>query len=105
MRIEHAGTFLCRMSVLSALAFVCALPAAAQAARDARAEVELPLSTYDTLRDQAQEKKPEVKEAPWGSARLLRGSLSVDLAARRATWEAQIAAVESGEQPPAVTLV
>ena len=81
-----------------------ALPLSAQS-RETRSEVELPLSTYDSLRAAAREKTVEPPAAPWASTRLLRGSLGIDVAARRATWEAELAAVASGEEPPAVPLV
>lgn len=70
-----------------------------------RSEVELPLSTYDALRAAAKEQRVEVERTPWASARLLRGSLAVDLAARRGTWEAEIAVVSLGEEPPAIRLI
>jgi hypothetical protein len=93
-----------RFALGGAVALWPALPIAAQKS-EPKSEVELPLSTYDALRAAAKEKKAEKKEAPWASARLLRGSLAVDLGARRATWEAEIAAVANGEQPPPVALV
>lgn len=87
------------------LALGLALPLAAQAPREGRSEVELPLATYDALRDAAKEKKEERKEEPWSSARLLRATLSVDLAARRALWEVEIAARAHGDEPPGVPLL
>ena len=93
---------------LSALCSVLALslaPALVGQTHEPRSEVELPLSTYDALRAAAKEKRTEVERTPWASARLLRGSLSVDLAARRATWEAEIAVVALGEEPPAIRLI
>lgn len=90
---------------LLAAALAVALPLAGQAPREGRAEVELPLSTYDALRAAAKEKKVERKEAPFASARLVRASLAVDLSARRATWEAEIAAQVAGDDPPAVLLL
>lgn len=79
MRLIRPGSALCCL-----FAAASALPLAAQT-RETRSEVELPLSTYDELRGAAKVKRVEAKETPWASARLLRGSLAVDLAARRAS--------------------
>ncbi|MBK8595093.1 MAG: hypothetical protein IPN83_05790 [Holophagales bacterium] len=99
MRLIRPGSVLCWL-----FAAASALPLAAQT-REARSEVELPLSTYDELRGAAKVRRVEAKETPWASARLLRGSLAVDLAARRASWEAEVAAVSAGEEPSVVPLV
>lgn len=99
MRFFRPGSVLCWALVASS-----AFPLAAQG-REGRSEVELPLSTYDELRSAARVRRVEAKETPWVSARLLRGSLAVDLASRRATWEAELAAVSAGEEPSVVPLV
>lgn len=99
MRLHAPVSVLCWL-----LASLSTLPLDAQP-REPRSEVELPLSAYDALRAASKVRREEPAEAPWASARLLRGSLAVDLASRRATWEAEVAAVSAGEEPPAVALV
>lgn len=99
MRRKTGLSLLCSVLLLSPT-----VPLAAQT-REPRAEVELPLEKYDELRAAAKERKVETPQEPWASARLLRGSLAVDLASRRATWEAEIAVVAIGDEPPAVRLI
>lgn len=97
-----------RPTVPGAAALVAALllpsPLAAQA--PPRTEVELPLSTYDRLRAEAKGPKEAPKKPPAvGSVRLLRAGISVDVARRRAAWEAEILVSATGEEPPEVTLL
>ena len=99
MRLKTGFSLLCVFCFLSSPRSVTAQSVGT------RSEVELPLSTYDALRAAAKEKPVETEETPWASARLIRGSLAVDLATGRATWEAELAATCSGKEPPALRLV
>src|SRR5258707_132360 len=71
-----------------------------------RADVELPLATYDQLRAAAKEKKePPPKAVPFASARLVKATMRVDLEKRRAFWEAETEAEAGGEDAVAVALI
>ncbi|MEO6324300.1 MAG: hypothetical protein ABIT01_02135 [Thermoanaerobaculia bacterium] len=99
-----------RVPLLFGLALLVARGGSAQT-RDARsaetrADVELPLATYDQLRLSAKG-KPDVpvKAVPFGSARLVKSSMAIDLEKRRASWEAVFEVTSGGEELPAVPLL
>ncbi len=74
--------------------------------KEPKAEVELPLSVYDQLRTAGKKKEePPPKTPPFAGVKLVRGSLSIDLEKRRASWEAELEAASSGDEPPAVPLL
>lgn len=92
---------------LAALAAALLLPSPAPAqSSPPRSEVELPLATYDRLREEAHGPREAPRKPPaLGAVRLVRAGVTVDVGRRRASWEAELLVAATGEQPPAVTLL
>ncbi|KAA0254366.1 MAG: hypothetical protein EDX89_10230 [Acidobacteria bacterium] len=93
-------------ALAAALAAVLLSPSPAPAQSAPRSEVELPLATYDRLRQEAKGPREAPRKPPSvGAVRLLRAGVTVDVGRRRASWEAEMLVAATGEAPPSVTLL